>query len=112
MITSERDWLVREQPQTVPLDRMVTSNAREALHAHIAAERHSRPRHSRRSRILAAVVPMAAAAAVLAAVLIIGARPSAVHRQQGGAAPTASVPTPAHGRAHAHAGAGAQQSVL
>ncbi len=105
MITSERDWLVREQPQTVPLDQTVTSNAKEALHAHIADERH---RHPRRRRLVAAVVPVAAAAAVLAAVLVIGAAPSRV--SHGTAQPTASVPLPAPARGHAHAQA--HESVL
>jgi len=107
MITSERDWLVREQPHSVPLDPTATSNAREALRAHIATERRARPR-PRRRRLAAAVVPIAAAAAVLVAVLVIGAPSSHVPQPQGAASPTASVAAPAHAPAHAHA----QQSVL
>ena len=96
----------RTAAQRAP-DPAATSNAKEALHAHIAAERRRRPG---RHRLVAAVVPIAAAAAVLVAVLVIGAPPSHVARHGGAASPTASVP--AHGHTRTRAGARGQQSAL
>ncbi len=88
MITSERDWLVREQPHPMPLDPGATHAARDALRDHIVAERR---RRRRTRRVAAAVVPVAAAAAVLIAVVVIGASPArVVHSSGTGSAPAAA----------------------
>jgi hypothetical protein len=103
MMTSERDWLVREQRHSASLGPAATRNAREALRAHIAAERPGR------RRLVAAVVPVTAAAAVLVAVLVIGAPTSRVVSHGGAGSPTASLPAPTQApardpaRAHARA---------